>query len=54
MLEIARLHPGKIDCQIGHAEHIALPDNFFDGAIAFLTIHHWTDQKRDFLSLGRY
>jgi len=53
MLEIARLHPGKIDWKIGHAEHIDLPDNSIDGAIAFLTIHHWTDLKRGFSELGR-
>ena len=25
------------------AESIPLPDDFFDGALAVLTIHHWTD-----------
>jgi len=51
MLEKAKLKTNKIDWRIGSAENIELPQNFVDGIIASLTIHHWTHLKRGFSQL---
>jgi ubiquinone/menaquinone biosynthesis C-methylase UbiE len=42
MLDIAKSRNGKINWLLAQAEEIPLNDNQFDGAIATLTIHHWT------------
>ena len=51
MLEKARLKNNKIYWKIGSAENIGLPENFVDGIIGSLTIHHWTDLKIGFSEL---
>jgi ubiquinone/menaquinone biosynthesis C-methylase UbiE len=38
---------------LGSAEKIPVPDGQFDGAIATLTIHHWTDIKKAFQEVFR-
>ncbi|WP_184542250.1 class I SAM-dependent methyltransferase [Mucilaginibacter sp. FT3.2] len=43
MLDIARLKSMEVTWLLGPAEGIPVPDNFFDGSIATLTIHHWTE-----------
>ena len=42
MLEKAKLKNDQVDWKIGSAEEIGLPENFVDGIIGSLTIHHWT------------
>ncbi len=37
----------------GSAEKISVPDSQFDGAVATLTIHHWTDIKKAFREIYR-
>ena len=46
MLEIARSRNNKIQWRNGTAELIPVDDDLFDGAIATLTIHHWTDLEK--------
>ncbi|MBO6515003.1 MAG: class I SAM-dependent methyltransferase [Bacteroidia bacterium] len=53
MLEIARAKSTRIDWKIGQAEDIALPTNSFDGAMATLTLHHWTNLELGFKELSR-
>ena len=53
MLEIARLKNDKINWLLAKAEEIPLSDNLFDGAIATLTIHHWTDIKKALKEIHR-
>ena len=45
MLNIAMSRNDKINWLLGLAEHIPADDMLFDGAIATLTIHHWTNIK---------
>lgn len=37
----------------GHAENIPFENEFFDGAIATLTIHHWNEYSKSFKELNR-
>ncbi len=53
MLEKAKLKNNEIDWKIGSVENIELPENFVDGIIASLTIHHWTDLEIGFLELNK-
>ena len=53
MLEKAELKNAEIDWQIGFAENTELPENYVDGIIGSLTIHHWTDLKIGFSQLYR-
>ena len=53
MLEKAKLKNKKIDWRIGSAENIGLPQNFVDGIIGSLTIHHWTNLKSGFSDLHK-
>ncbi|AUP77992.1 16S rRNA (cytosine(1402)-N(4))-methyltransferase [Flavivirga eckloniae] len=53
MLEEARSKNKDIEWKIGTAEHSGLPDNYVDGIVGSLTIHHWTDLKTAFLELKR-
>jgi len=53
MLDIARSRNGKINWLLGQAEQISLNDNLFDGAIATLTIHHWTDINKALKEIHR-
>lgn len=53
MLEKANLKNDEIDWKVGTAENIVLPENFIDGVMASLTIHHWTNLKNGFSELNR-
>lgn len=53
MLSEAKLHNPSITWLSGTAEHIPADDQAFDGIIATLTIHHWTDIKKAFTELNR-
>ena len=53
MLEKAKLKNDKIDWKIGSAENTGLSENFVDGIIGSLTIHHWTDLKIGFSELNK-
>lgn len=53
MLEKARLKNTKVDWKVGSAENTGLPNDFLDGIVGTLTIHHWEDLKRGFLELYR-
>jgi len=53
MLGIARLHNSEIKWLNGTAENIPADDNTFDGGIATLTIHHWTDLWAAFTEIYR-
>jgi SAM-dependent methyltransferase len=53
MLEKAKLKNNKIDWRIGSAENIRLPQNYVDGIVASLTIHHWTHLKSGFSELHK-
>lgn len=43
----------NIDWRLGHAEQTDLEDEFVNGAIAVLTIHHWTDLCKGFAEMFR-
>jgi len=53
MLGAARSRKGDINWVQGTAEQIPAGDNVFDGIVATLTIHHWTDLKKAFAEVGR-
>lgn len=42
-----------IDWRLGHAEHTDLKDEFVNGAIAVLTIHHWDNLCKGFAEMFR-
>lgn len=53
MLEKARSFPSSISWKQGKAEAIPLEDQSVAGAIASLTLHHWTDLNQGFKELYR-
>ena len=53
MLATARHKASSKNWLLGTAEKIPVPDGQFDGAIATLTIHHWTDIKKAFQEINR-
>jgi len=53
MLEKSKLKNNEIDWRIGSAENTGLPQNFVDGIIASLTIHHWANLKMGFSELHK-
>ena len=53
MLHEAQIKIASLVWKPGFAENIPLPDNSVDGAIATLTIHHWTDTEKAFSELAR-
>ncbi|SUX43949.1 class I SAM-dependent methyltransferase [Chryseobacterium indoltheticum] len=53
MLIEAKRRNQQIEWLIGTAEHIPTENKIFDGIIATLTIHHWTDLKKAFVELNR-
>ena len=53
MLDIARSKNDKINWILAKAENIPLNDNLFDGALATLTMHHWSDLKKAFKEVYR-
>ena len=53
MLDIARSRNDNVNWHLGQAEQLPLDGNLFDGAIATLTIHHWTDIKKALKEIHR-
>jgi len=53
MLSEAKARNQQINWLKGTAEQIPIEDKVFDGIIATLTIHHWTDLKKAFIELDR-
>ncbi len=53
MLKEAKSKNKEIEWKIGSAEKTGLKNNFVDGIIGSLTIHHWSDLKSGFLELQR-
>jgi SAM-dependent methyltransferase len=53
MLNIAKSKNEKINWILGNAENIPLSNSTIDGAIATLTIHHWTDLAKAFGEIKR-
>jgi ubiquinone/menaquinone biosynthesis C-methylase UbiE len=53
MLNEAKSRNQSINWLKGTAEQIPANDKIFDGIIATLTIHHWTDLKKGFAELNR-
>jgi ubiquinone/menaquinone biosynthesis C-methylase UbiE len=53
MLNVAKSKNQDITWLSGTAEQIPAEDKTFDGIIATLTIHHWTDIKKAFAELNR-
>jgi len=53
MLDMARAKNIQVNWLLGRSEEIPANDNFFDGAIATLTVHHWTDIKKAFTEIYR-
>lgn len=53
MFEKAKLINNEIDWKIGTAENTGLPQNFVDGIIGSLTIHHWTNLISAFSELHK-
>lgn len=53
MLEQAKSRSDKIRWMIGSSTMIPAADEFFAGAVATLTIHHWNDIERSFIELSR-
>lgn len=53
MLDQARRKSTQISWNIGTAENIPFEDGTFDGAIATLTTHHWSDLEHGFRETHR-
>jgi ubiquinone/menaquinone biosynthesis C-methylase UbiE len=53
MLSEAKAKSNRINWIYGFAEDIPFTDGFFDGAIATLTIHHWTNLESSFKEICR-
>lgn len=50
---IAQRSADAAPCVQGSAEALPFADNSFDAAMAVLTVHHWTDQRRGLAELRR-
>lgn len=53
MLDLARQSYPEMKWHQGSAEAIPLPDNSVEGALAFLTTHHWSQAEEGFRELKR-
>ena len=53
MLDEACKKSANIQWISGYAEHIPLPDNSMDGAIATLTVHHWQNVEKALTDVAR-
>lgn len=53
MLEKAAQKNTAIDWRVGRAEKINLEDESVNGAIAVLTVHHWSDLWKSFAEISR-
>jgi SAM-dependent methyltransferase len=50
---IAHRPPGSAPCLQASAEQLPLADGTFDGAMAILTVHHWSDLERGIAEMRR-
>jgi ubiquinone/menaquinone biosynthesis C-methylase UbiE len=53
MLQIAKQKNSNIIWTLGTAEQIPYKDHMFSGALAFLTLHHWSNLEQGFLEMYR-
>ncbi len=53
MLAQAKLKNGSATFIQGSSENIPLTDNYFDGAIGILTLHHWNDKRKGLQEVNR-
>ena len=53
MMEKAKLKNHEVDWKIGSAENTGLSENFIDGIIGTLTVHHWTNLRNGFSELKK-
>lgn len=53
MIEKAKLKNYEIDWKIGSAEKTGLSENFIDGIIGTLTLHHWINLRNGFSELKK-
>lgn len=53
MLSIARTRNNDVEWRNGKAEAMSLADSSVDGVLAVLTTHHWTNQDKGYVELGR-
>lgn len=53
MLQKGKLKNPNIRWILGHAENIPLHNEYVDGIIGSLTLHHWNDLDKSFLELNR-
>jgi SAM-dependent methyltransferase len=53
MLDEAKAKSNAVHWQIGNAEQLPFADEFFDGAMATLTLHHWDSLDKGFAELYR-
>ena len=53
MLQIAGSRNSNIKWLQGSAENIPVKDKYFNGIIATLTLHHWSELNRAFLEIDR-
>lgn len=53
MLQEAKQKDADITWTLGTAEHIPFKDQMFSGALASLTLHHWSDLNQGFIEVYR-
>jgi len=53
MIKVAQSRNQKIKWLLGTAERIPANNNIFDGVIAILTVHHWTNIKQSLKDIYR-
>jgi SAM-dependent methyltransferase len=53
MLQEAKRKNANITWTLGNAEHIPYKDQMFSGALASLTLHHWSNLDRGFVEVYR-
>lgn len=53
MLDLAKFRNQEITWLVGNAEQIPAADDTFQGCVATLTIHHWSNIKKAFKELQR-
>jgi ubiquinone/menaquinone biosynthesis C-methylase UbiE len=53
MLNEAKAKSNAVQWHLGSAEQIPFNDDFFDGAIATLTLHHWDSLEKGFKEIHR-
>ncbi len=53
MLNEAKAKSNAVQWHLGNAEQIPFDNNFFDGAVATLTLHHWDSLEKGFKEIYR-